>query len=110
MKRSFTGEGPPASAVHRSLVKNRRMRYRFFNDYSAGWPFWDDHGLCAEGDPALPAGLERQVKDWADQFEQLFDWQHGWPDKATAEAHRDEGKRLYAEIQRALPNDSITFR
>ena len=118
---SADGESPGSKAkpvasgsiiarAQRSLMKNRRMRYRFFNDYSAGWPFWGDDGLCAEDDPALPPELKREVKDWADQFERLFDWQHGWPDKATAEAHRHEGERLYAEVQRALPNDTITFR
>jgi hypothetical protein len=86
------------------------MRYRFFNDYAAGWPFWDNGGLCADGDPALPPQLERDVRDWAAQFERLFDWQHGWPDKKTADAHRAEGDRLYAEIQRALPDDIIAFR
>ncbi|MFH8252596.1 hypothetical protein ACH3VR_19675 [Microbacterium sp. B2969] len=86
------------------------MRYRFFNDYGALWPFWGDGGLCADGDPRLPAGLEREVRDWSAQFERLFDWQYGWPDRATAEAHRAEGERLSREVQRALPDDTIVFR
>ena len=86
------------------------MRYRFFNDYGARWPFWAADGLCADGDPALPPELEREVRDWADRFEQLFDWQHGWPDQATAAEHRAEGMRLYDEVQRTLPDATITFR
>ncbi|MFB8147268.1 hypothetical protein ACFC1W_11060 [Microbacterium sp. NPDC056003] len=85
------------------------MRYRLSNDYGARWPFWAADGLCADGDPALPPELEREVREWADQFEQLFDWQHGWPDQATADQHRAEGERLYDEVQRALPDDTIAF-
>lgn len=79
------------------------------NDYGALWPFWADGGLCADGDPQLPAELERAVRDWSDQFERLFDWQQGWPDRLTADAHRAEGERLYREIQRARPEDDIVF-
>jgi hypothetical protein len=84
------------------------MHYRFSNDYGARWPFWAVDGLCADRDPKLPA--EREVRDWADQFEQLFDWEHGWPDEVTADEHRAEGMRLYEEIQRELPDATITFQ
>jgi hypothetical protein len=85
------------------------LQHRLSNDYGGRWPFWGNGGLCGEGDPALPADLERDVKQWADQFERLFDWQHGWPNQATADAHRAEGDRLHREIQRALPDDTIAF-
>lgn len=85
------------------------MHYRFANDYGARWPFWAAGGLCAGGDPALPPQLERDVREWVNQFEQLFDWRQGWPDQATADGHRAEGERLYDEVRRALPDVTITF-
>ena len=86
------------------------MQYRFSNDYGAPWPFWGDDGHCADGDPALSPKLEREVRAWADQFERHFDWQSGWPDRGTADAHRAEGERLHRDVQSALPEDTITFR
>lgn len=86
------------------------MRYRFMNDYGASRPFWGDDGACGDDEPLLPSDLEREVRVWSTQFEQLFDWQHGWPDEATAVAHEAEGRRLYDEVQRALPHDTITFQ
>ncbi|WP_243076672.1 hypothetical protein [Microbacterium sp. SS28] len=86
------------------------MHYRLMNDYGALWPFWAQGGLCGDGDPRLPPDLEREVRDWSDQFGRLFEWQHGWPDQATAEAHRAEGERLYTEIQHALPDDTVGFQ
>ena len=85
------------------------MQYRFSNDYGGRWPFWGNGGLLSEGDPALSSDLERDVKNWADEFERLFDWQHGWPNRAIADAHRAEGDRLYREVQHALPDDTVTF-
>ncbi|MBD3757204.1 MAG: hypothetical protein IE924_03775 [Microbacterium sp.] len=88
------------------------MQYRLMNDYSADWPFWggkEDAGLCADGDPALPGSTAAAARAWAAQFNESFDWQHGWPNAAMAVAHEEEARRLYEEVKRALPNDQVAL-
>lgn len=93
-------------------MKNRPMRYKLMNDYSADWPFWggvEGSGLCRDDDPTLAPDLTEEVRAWAAQFNDSFDWQFGWPDEATATAHRAEGERLFRAVVAALPNDAVTF-
>ncbi len=80
------------------------------NDYGAHWPFWGTDGGCGDDEPVLPTALSAEVKEWAAWFERSFDYQSGWPDESTAAAHATEGRRLFHEIQQALPNDTITFQ
>lgn len=86
------------------------MQYRLMNDYSADWPFWggkEGAGLCADGDPDLPEATAAAARAWAQQFNELFDYQQGWPTAAIAAAHEEEARRLYAEVKRALPDDQV---
>lgn len=88
------------------------MRYKLMNDYSAAWPFWggkEGAGLCAEDDPALPDDVAVAARVWAAQFNELFDYQHGWPNQVAALAHEAEGERLFGAVRRALPADEVTF-
>ncbi len=89
------------------------MQYRLMNDYSADWPFWggkEGAGLCADDDPVLPAETAAAARVWAAQFNELFDWQYGWPDAATAVAHEEEARRLFEEVKRALPGDHVVLQ
>ena len=89
------------------------MQYRLMNDYSADWSFWGGKGgagLCADADPALPVETATAARAWASQFNELFDWQQGWPNAAIAAAHEAEGKRLYDEVKRALPGDEVVLQ
>ena len=85
------------------------MEYRLMNDYSVGWPFWATDGLCDDGDPQLPTSLAAELRAWAATFNQEFDYMTGWPTATLADEHEREGRRLYEEVERALPNDSITL-
>jgi hypothetical protein len=85
------------------------MEYRLMNDYSVGWPFWATDGLCDDGDPQLPASLAAELRAWAATFNQEFDYMTGWRTATLADEHEREGRRLYEEVKRALPNDSLTL-
>ncbi|MBA8817500.1 hypothetical protein FHX48_002605 [Microbacterium halimionae] len=85
------------------------MQYKLMNASGASWPFWAEDGVCGYGDPVLPPELEAEVTKWVAQFEQHFDDDEGWPDKATAIAHRAEGERLLLAIDDVLPADIITL-
>jgi len=88
------------------------MRYRLMNDYLADWPFWgdgEDAGLCAAGNPALPADLEADIRAWAACFNDQFSREYGWPEEETAAAHKVEGERLHRCVQRALPEHDIVL-
>lgn len=101
-----TGPGSLAGASRDTCL----MQYRLMNDYSADWPFWggkEGAGLCGDGDPALPEEIATAARAWAAQFNELFDWQQGWPSAAIAAAHEEEASRLYAEVKRALPDDKV---
>jgi hypothetical protein len=81
------------------------------NDYGALWPFWggDGVGNCGPGDPELPVELANAARAWAARFNDLFDEEAGWPDRATADSHRSEGGRLSVAVQAALPEHEVTF-
>jgi hypothetical protein len=89
------------------------VHYKLMNDYSAAWPFWGGReglGLCADGDPALPADVAAAARSWAAQFDELFDHEHGWPDRGIAMAHEAEGQRIHTAIQNLLPEDDVVLR
>jgi len=83
------------------------------NDYSADWPFWGGReglGQCADDDPRLPAATAEAARAWAAQFNELYSWESGWPDRAIALAHELEAHRLLAEVQRSLPDDRVVLQ
>ena len=85
--------------VHADTAKSIRM----FNDYGVDWPFWDDDGPMDVEDLSLPEELTSRVLRWAAGFNDEFDWAQGWPSAAQRDAHVAEGRRLFVEVQAAVP-------
>jgi len=88
------------------------VQYKLMNDYSAAWPLWGgrNSGLCPDDEPVVSAETTAAARSWAAQFDQLFDHEHGWPSRAVALAHREEGERIFAEIQHSHPDHDVTFQ
>ena len=83
------------------------------NEYSVDWPFWGVHqevGPCADDDPLLPATTTGAVRAWAAQFNELYSWESGWPNKDIALAHELEAHRLLEDVQRSLPDDQVVLQ
>lgn len=82
------------------------------NDYSAAWPFWGsrDIGLCADHDPHLPAELAAECRAWAARFNENFDPESGWPSPHIAAEHEAQGRRIFEQVRRALPEHEVVFR
>ena len=113
VRRSFNGRVQRFAARYRAVyaADTGCVKYKLMNDYSAAWPFWGgrDIGLCHDDDPALPAEVAAAARSWAAQFNELFDHEYGWPNRAIALAHREEGERLFAEVGRLLPDHDVSF-
>jgi len=88
------------------------MHYKLMNDYSAAWPFWGgrDVGLCHDDDPGLPAEIKAAARSWAAQFDEFFNHEYGWPTRAMAIAHREEGERIFREVQELIPEHEVEFQ
>jgi hypothetical protein len=83
------------------------------NDYSADWPFWggrEGMGLCADDDPRLSAATAEAARAWAAQFNELYSWESGWPNRDIALAHELEAHRLRADVQQSLPDDHVVLQ
>lgn len=80
------------------------------NDYSADWPFWNESGLCADGDPHLSSELSSRARRWSEQFHRGFSHESGWADAQNAANHAREGQALYEAIRTAHPNLDIEFQ
>lgn len=72
------------------------------DDYSVEWPFWDEDGLCEEGTPSLSPKLVAEVLAWADDFNDHYGIDAGWPSKAAARSHERQGYRLRQFVEREL--------
>jgi hypothetical protein len=84
------------------------MHYRLMNEYGVDRPLWGDEGLCPDGTPKLPPGVEASVLEWADVFQEGFHWERGWRDPAVAREHAAQGERLLATLERVLaPDDTV---
>ena len=88
------------------------MQYTLMNDYTVTWPFWGGRGigLCLDEDPVLPNGISAAARSWASQFNEQFSHEDGWPNRAIAIAHREEGEPIFREAQRLLPEHDVTFQ
>ena len=85
------------------------MNIRLMNDYTVELPLWVDDGLMDENALALAAELEAGLRAWAANFNQGFTVDGGWPSAQVELAHRAEAERLLTELQRALPEHTITL-
>ncbi|WP_157887902.1 hypothetical protein [Frondihabitans sp. PAMC 28766] len=72
------------------------------NDYAAEWPFWGSEGQCGDGDPALPSWLEADVRAWAEDFNQNYSYDSGWPTEGSARDHKRVAQRLIQQVERTI--------
>ncbi|KTR03746.1 hypothetical protein [Curtobacterium citreum] len=81
------------------------MRYRLMNEYSVDWPLWHDDGLCDAGTPSFSPQLEREILEWARDFNENYGIETGWPTEAAARSHERQGRRLLLLVERELPEE-----
>jgi len=81
------------------------------NEYSVAWPLWDDDGLCAAGTPSFSPRLEREILEWARDFDEHYSFESGWPSATAARSHERRGRRLVLLVERELPEgDDVVLR
>lgn len=84
------------------------MHYRLMDEYGVDRPLWGDDGPCPDGTPELPPHVEEAVRAWAAVFQEGFEWDRGWRDRAVAREHAAQGERLLAILERVLgPQDTV---
>ncbi|MDT0211355.1 hypothetical protein [Curtobacterium sp. BRD11] len=81
------------------------MRYRLMNEYSVDWPLWHDDGLCVARTPSFSPRLEREILEWAHDFNENYGIETGWPTEAAAGSHERQGHRLLLLVERELPEE-----
>ncbi len=95
------------------------MHYKMMEEYGVDWPFWNlsdsenEHPyLCEEEDPPLPhlpEELALRIRRWTRQFNDEYIVASGWPTEQMGREHAEEGRKLYAEVVAALPEDTVDF-
>ncbi|MFD2340485.1 hypothetical protein ACFSM7_09135 [Clavibacter michiganensis subsp. tessellarius] len=99
------GDGPQSADRTRSEAP---VHYRLMDEYGVDRPLWGDDGLCPDGTPELPPHVEEAVRAWAAVFQEGFEWDRGWRDRAVAREHAAQGERLLAILERVLgPEDTV---
>ncbi|BDZ49699.1 hypothetical protein GCM10025867_19400 [Frondihabitans sucicola] len=84
------------------------MHYRLSNEYEAEWPFWSLESQCPDGDPALPAWLDAEVRAWAEDFNEKFSDESGWATERAAEDHQRRAKELLRRVRRVVESNGDT--
>jgi hypothetical protein len=72
------------------------------NEYGVDWPLWWDEGLCAAGTPSFSPRLEREILEWARDFNENYGIESGWPTVVAARSHERQGRRLLLLVEREL--------
>lgn len=89
--------------MSRLLCDPAIVRYRLMNEYGVDWPLWHDDGLCDAGTPSFSPRLEREILEWARDFNENYGIETGWPTEVAARSHERQGRRLLLLVERELP-------
>jgi hypothetical protein len=100
------GFQPPARRWPDGVAKP--YRFRFFPDYSAGTPFWnDDLGPVPIRALPLSRELAGELEEWNAYFETRFHHERGWTSSADGAWFHREGRTLCDRAQAELGSDYL---
>ena len=77
-------------------------RIKIMNEYTVAWPVWNEPGETERDDLRLSESLVQRLERWARSFNDHFDWETGWDDRALTEPHRLEAHELHRLVSAEL--------
>ena len=91
-------------------MSGMREHVKIMNDYTVAWPLWNETGPARRNEFPLSEGLARRLERWARCFNDHFDPEAGWDDRALKDSHRIEALKLRDQVSVDLgPGYTVTL-
>ncbi|MCK2200996.1 hypothetical protein [Corynebacterium callunae] len=79
-----------------------RRTIRFFADWGANTPLWEngtENYLMSPEDYGLSESLSKRVYDWADHWKTHCHWERGWDSPSSKEESKIKGDAIVRDLR-----------
>ena len=90
--------GPRAGRGRGNVTADELTLVKIANDYTITCPLWNSFGPMERDEIDVPEPLRARLLAWAQEFNDHFDWEHGWDSPDLSEPHAREGRALRDEL------------